>query len=254
MKLEKTKDYGKFIHNHEQRPIDRLHAKRIAENMQQVGFIPSKPIQCYKKGTKLVVVDGHHRLKAAESIGLEVFYVVEAELSQQTMASENMLVKKWVYLDFARLYAARGNKDYIKLMHYVEAGIPCSMASSLLHGEGAASCNVRANLANGKFKVVTTEDIDRIVWLMNKFGEKSPAVKIRAFISAISKCLMCDDFDFDVFVSRMEANPHMMEKASNEDQMLSVIEGIYNFRSRTPIPLKHKVVESSKSRKINFGK
>ena len=50
MKLEKTTEYGKFITNQEQRPINTSHAKKIAENMADCGFIPSKPIQCYKDG------------------------------------------------------------------------------------------------------------------------------------------------------------------------------------------------------------
>lgn len=254
MKLETTKDYSKFTQNHEQRPINIKHAKMIAENMQHVGFLPSKPIQCYKQGSKLVVVDGHHRLEAAKAIGIPVFYVVEPQSCQQTMAAENMLVRKWEAIDFVRLYASRGLQDYIILMNYIEKGIPCSMAASMLHGEGANSGNTRESLANGKFKIKTFDYANKISLLIEVYGKREPAIKSRAFISSVSKCLFCNEFDFDTFRSRIDANLSMIQKTSNEDQMLDIIEAIYNYRSRTQIPLKHLVKETSKIRHHKFGK
>ena len=93
MKLETTRNYGLFETNHEQRPIIESHVKKLAENMKLVGFIPSKPIQCYRKGKKLVIVDGHHRLEAAKIAGCAIFYVIETQASQATMPSENSLVR-----------------------------------------------------------------------------------------------------------------------------------------------------------------
>ena len=250
MKLEKTKDYSLFSTNHEQRPIDHCHVKRIGENIKHVGFLPSKPIQCYKKGAKLIVVDGHHRLEAAKSVGAEVFYVIESDRCQQTMAAENFLVKKWGGIDFVRLYASRGNKNYQLLLHYQDRGIPVNMAASMMINNGAGSGNANKTIQNGTFKVKTTDQIEQVDAIIQEFSDKAPACKSRPFISAISKCILWDGFSYDTFVRRMRENSVMLEKTSNEEQILTQIEAIYNYRSRQPVPLKFHVENAAKERNL----
>lgn len=254
MKLEKTKNYKLFAHNNEQRPIDERHAKRIAENMGMVGFLPSKPIQCYRKNGKLVIVDGHHRFEAAKIALVDIFYVVENEASQQTMGAENLLVKKWTMEDFARLYALRGDKNYIDLMQYSRLGVPISMAASMLHHESAASGNANNRVQDGTFKIKSHAIIDQVVNIMIEFAARNEAVKSRQFISAMSKCLMWDGFDVALFVRRLRDNSIIIERTSNEGQMLSQIESIYNFRSRQPVPLRFYVEAASRERKAKIGK
>lgn len=251
MKLEKTNEYALFCCNQEQRPIDHAHVKRLAENMRLFGFMPSKPIQCYRKGGKLVVVDGHHRLEAAKAANVEVFYVVEAERCQQTMSSENYLVKKWTGMDFVRLYASRGNKNYQSLLYYQERGIPVGFVASMMINHGASSGNTNKVIQNGTFKIKSTDQIELVDAIIQEFAAKSPACKSRPFISAISKCILWEGFSFDTFVRRMRENASMLEKTSNEDQMLTQIEAIYNYRSRQPVPLKFKVESAARERNLS---
>lgn len=250
MKLEKTTNYSMFVKNPEQRPIDERHAKRIGENMQHVGYLPSKPIQCYKKGAKLVVVDGHHRLAAAKSLGIPIFYVIESDRSQQTMAAENLLVKKWSGIDFVRLYAARGIQSYKTLLYYVDRGIPHNMAASMMINNSASSGNANTAIQNGTFKIKSTEQIEMVDSILQEFGNKCPAIRSKMFISAISKCILWNGFNYDLFVRRLRENAGMIEKTSNEEQMLTQIEAVYNYRSRQPVPLKFHVEEATKARNL----
>jgi hypothetical protein len=250
MKLEKTKNYSLFTKNHEQRPLDQAHIRRLAESISIFGFLPSKPVQCYKKGQKLIVVDGHHRLAAATAAGAEVYYIIESDRCQQTMAPENVLVKKWQVMDFVRLYAARGSDDYRMLLYYHERGIPVSMAASMMIKNGAGSGNATRAISDGTFRVKDTNQIEKVDALIQEFGNIAPATKSRSFIAAISKCILWEEFDFDMFVRRMRENHLLLEKTSNEEQMLTQIEAIYNFRSRQRFPLKFHVEEAAKARNM----
>jgi len=216
--------------------------------MSLYGFLKSKPIQCYRKNGKLVIVDGHHRLAAAMQLNIDVEVVIEGAKSQETMGPQNWIVKKWETKDFIRLYATRGNKNYITLLEYEAKGIPCGMGASMMIGNAASSGNATKLIADGIFKVKTTELADQVVDLIDEFGPMSPAITSRSFIAAISKCIMCKEFSLDVFKTRLRENITMMKKTSNEDQMLSVIESIYNHRSRSPIPIKFFVETASKER------
>lgn len=252
MKLETTNNYAMFSRNQEQREIDTCHVKRLAESISLFGFLPSKPLQCYKKGQKLIVVDGHHRLEAAKLVKTSVFYVVESDRSQNTMGPENLLVKKWQGMDFVRLYANRGIEEYKTLLYYHERGIPVNMAASMLINNGAGSGNANKALQNGNFKIKDTEHIEKVDALIQEFGNKVPAVKSRPFISAISKCILWDGFDYDMFVRRLRENHLLLEKTSNEEQMLTQIEAIYNYRSRQKFPLKFNVEEAAKHRGATY--
>jgi hypothetical protein len=251
MKLEKTNNYDLFVTNSEQRPISQQHAKKLASSIQQFGFLPSKPIQCYRKGGRLVVVDGHHRLEAARATGAHLYFIVEGEESQRTMGPENILVKKWSGLDFARMYAARGSKDYQELIRYNDRGIPLNMAASMLINNGAASGNANAAIIEGTFKIKCRRQAEAVCSMIETFGGKNEAVHSRAFISAYSKCLMWDGFSNEAFTKRMRENLIMLEKTSNAEQMLTVIEGIYNKRSRSPVALKFHVEEAARKRNLN---
>ncbi len=253
MKQTITK-YSEFVHNHEQRPIDQGHVKRIMESMRTFGFLPSKPIQCYRKKGKLVVVDGHHRLAAAMNLNIDVVVVVESEKSQSTMTAVNVLVKKWQGSDFVRLYASRGNQHYLKLLEYGDKGIPFGLAASMMINNSASSGNASKSIADGTFKVKTLEIIDQVADLIADFSAYSSCVASRPFISAISKCIMCDSFSLDTFRGRLRENIVMLKKTSNEEQMITLIEAIYNHRSRQPLPLKFLVETAAKERSASHLK
>lgn len=254
MSKEKTNNYAMFIANDEQRILDHGHIKNIASSIQDHGFRSSKPLQCYRKNGKLIVVDGHHRLEAAKLVGSPVFYEVENKDAQETMADVNRLVKRWNTMDYIRLYANRGIEDYQKILYYVDFGIPAGMAASMMINNSAGSGNANTVIAMGAFKAKDTQHIEKVKSLIERFADANPAAKSRSFIAAISKCIFCEDFDINVFSKRMNENIGMLEKTSNEEQMLIQIESIYNFRSRNPIPLKFKVEAAAKERCATFGK
>ena len=250
MKLQTSKQYGQFIQNKEQREIDENHVDKISKSIKDYGFLPSKPVQVYKQLDKFVIVDGHHRFEAAKKINAEFFYIVEPKSCQSIMAVENKLVKKWVGIDYVRLFSVRGNEHYQTLLHYVNEGIPLTMAASLLYGQQADSGNVTRYIAEGKFKVKTTFDADFILKTINKYGTFNPACKSRLFIAALSKCIKWDGFDLKHFDKRMEFYNSFIKKTSNSSQMLEHIEYVYNYKMQNKVALKMPVEEAARKRNV----
>lgn len=236
-KLETSKNYESFLSNGEQRPIKEQHVKNLSVLMADQGFLPSKPIQVFRRGNKLVIIDGHHRLAAAKKLGIAVFFVVEPESSAKSMASVNAYVKTWVTADYVRMYAIRGIDDFQKLLQYGDAGIPLAMAASMLHGHAAASCNVSEQIKTGTFKIRETSNINKVYAMIKNFADLNPVVRHRAFIAALSDCLLTPQFEWARFERRFAENTSMMVKASNKDLQLDQIEKLYNFRSQEKVPL-----------------
>ena len=247
MKLQSTSNYGLFIANDDQRKLDQNHSKRIAQSMAKVGFIPSKPIQCYKRGDKLVIVDGHHRYEAAKAIGQSVYYVIESPESQHMIAAENFLVKKWNGADFIRTYAKRGLPDYIELLDYSEkSGLTLKYASSMLISNQAASGNAGDALSKGEFKIKDRNQIEAFIALKNRVGAKE--IMHPRFVSAWSKCYFVNEFDASQFAHKCALYSGFLTTCNNDDQALAMIEQIYNHKQSTKIPLAILARESSKTR------
>jgi hypothetical protein len=251
-KLETTTNYSLFESNQEQRPLHQSHVKRLAESMIAFGYMASKPVLCYRRGGKLIVVDGHHRLAAATSIKIPVVYIIEEAKSQSAMVATGE-AKPWQAGDCVRLYALRGNEDYVELQSYSEF-IPITMAASILSGEAASSNNQNRALRDGAWKIKTRSHMSKIMGIISELVQKHPAVKSRQFIDALSKCLFTPEFSYVQFRERLFENEDMIDKTNSTDKMLKLFELIYNKRSREKTPLHFLVTENSRKRHHTFGK
>lgn len=255
MKLQKTFDYALFLANPFQRTFRQPRVDDLIEKMKAYGAYASQPISVYRdKNGKLVINTGHHRYAAAKALGLAIHYVIEHQWTLEEMVAEGISGSTWDLVSVVQTFARSGCRDYQDLLGYADKGLPLSMAASLLVGEGASSGNARERIAAGTFRIKTRKYADKIIDIFEKFSIRIPAVLHRPFVTAYSKCMMTPEFDEDVFLRRMTANPTMLEKTSNEDQMLKLIEEIYNFKSPKKIPLAFLVSENSKVRKATFGK
>jgi hypothetical protein len=247
--IKSTKDYGQFVHHEFQQTMSNTHIKKLAESMRQNGFLPSKPIQVYPTGEgRLGVIDGHHRLAAASLIGIPVFYLEEQEQHKELIGVENALVRRWSMESFIRLYAGKGNKNYITLLRYVKNGIPISCAASLLGGQSAHSGNCTKEICTGNFRVKTTEHIDAILFFITSLESINENVKKRPYIEALSLLLFLPEFDKYTLEKRIESNPLLIVPCSTREQALQVFEDVYNFRSRDKVPLAHLAKMASKNR------
>lgn len=252
MKLQSTTNYGLFVANDDQRKLDQNHIKRLMKSMDKVGFIPSKPIQCYKRGDKLVKVDGHHRFAAAVNLGIPIYYVIESEESQHMIAAENFLVKKWNSSDFVRTFANRGLSDYLELIEYSQkTGLNYVTIASMLGGEQAKSKNYTNSLNQGTFKIKDRNQVNAYIKLKTTVPRKE--IEHRAFVAAWSKCYFVEEFDVAQFTHKADLYQSNLTTCSNEDQALDMIEQIYNYKQSIKIPLAFLAKQNSKRRQAKFG-
>jgi len=236
-KLEQSNNYKLFVHHENQQPMSQLHVRRLASSMQKSGFLPSKPIQVYRRRDgKLVIIDGHHRFTAAMSIGIFIYYVIEPEVNSDLIGEENVLVRKWSSSSFVSLYASRGNEHFKTLLFYSQK-IPLQLAASLLRGESAHSGNSSRSIRDGSFKVKTLASAETILLFFEKVGTIAPNIRKENYIEALSMLLFVEQFDINTLAKRIEANPLGIVPCANRIQALESLEQVYNFRSRQVVPL-----------------
>jgi hypothetical protein len=254
MKIQSTKNYDQFTHNPKQRTFKPNKVRRLMAYMKRHGFTPSYCISAYRgKSGKLIINAGHHRLAAARELGIPVLYVIEHEWTTQELSAEGSETTAWTIADHVANYAKDGCKDYQELLSISSMGIPLNLAASMLAGEGAGSGNAGESIKLGTFKIRTRDHINAWIAMHKEFGDRVNCITHRTFIQAWSKCMFTPEFDQDTFTRRLRMNPLMLDRCSNEDQMLRQIEDLYNFKSPKKIPIAFLVSSNSRSRKKAFG-
>ena len=246
--IKSTVNYDQFMPNPYQRTFTDKKVKDLVSKMKMNGYPPSMAISVYLEKGKFTINTGHHRLEAAKQLGIPVLFVIEDKWTPQQLVDEGTSSKTWDILSATQTYSRQGKSDYHELLVYYDKGIPLAMAASMLAGEGAGSGNTHKKVMNGSFIIKERSQIDKCVSIIDEFSDRQPTVKTRPFLAALSKCMFTSEFDLPTFCRRLKENPTMLEKTSNTDQMLKLIEEIYNFRANKKIPLAFLAQEKSNER------
>lgn len=113
----KTKNYSMFKFSGSNRGIKSASVAKLKASMQEYGFITGRPILCTKEG---VIIDGQHRLKAAEELGIEVDYEITDGDTMKKMIELNATQTNWALVDYINSYAAQNIDCYRKLLKFQE--------------------------------------------------------------------------------------------------------------------------------------
>lgn len=245
--LQQTKNYALFKLDPTNRSVERT--KKLFGSMKKHGFMPAYPLHCVKSGNHLVVKDGQHRLTVAQSLGLAVFYVIVESCSASI--PELNIAKPWSLFDYASSHKNAGKSDYQTLLEFKDSTrLPLLICVSLLSGESAASGNHRDYLKDGRFTIKPgAMDIAMTVArIVDAAGTHIKWSRNTLFVDAISKCCRAKEFDPETFISRMSANPALLQLQPTRETFLRMVESIYNYRSRNTIPLAFLAAKATKDR------
>lgn len=115
--IKKTKDYEQFILRNDNRAqIDSAHVKKLMESIKSKNMLELRPILVNEK---MEVIDGQHRLKAAQQLGVEIFYTMQKNLSAEDIIKVN-IAKSWGSHDYLNFYCEHKYPDYLKLRDFMK--------------------------------------------------------------------------------------------------------------------------------------
>ncbi len=252
--LKQTDNYRIFeLHRHNR---DIKNIAPLVSSMKKYGFLPHKSISCVKNGNgKLIVTDGHHRLAAAESLGIPVWYTL-ADKSEMTIQEEQRTVRPWNLSDYLASYCRNGIPAYAAVKRYVdETGIALQDAISLLGGESAGSHNKVGQFKCGTYTLgdqTRANAVKSIVFHMKNCGIALASNSY--FVQALSRMLWIEEFSIRRFKEKVSSHAALFEKQPNMGGYMEEIEKIYNRKSKDKVPLVFIAEEKSRKRQESFGK
>lgn len=112
-----TTKYEMFSFDEKNRPIVWNHVEKLKEAIGKKNLLREYPIVVTDD---LTVLDGQHRLKAAESLGVPIYYIVSQTATVGDIAATNEAQKSWSLQDYLESYCAQGKPDYLLLRNFWE--------------------------------------------------------------------------------------------------------------------------------------
>lgn len=225
-------------------PKSQNRIKRITESMKKVGFRPTAPLIVT---SKMVCVDGQHRLESAKRLGIGVYYMVDPTIKNslksifEAAVGQNQDQESWGKVDYISGYVTMGNKNYKELKDFMDKYPMYSQTECMmfLQNSGTRHCS-KIDFAQGKFK---TENLDWAhTWATNilelepyfKDGYTS-SVFVRTLLTIIEKT---PEFSWSNFIHKVRLRPGMIHRCGDKKSYSTMIEDIYNYRNREKLNLR----------------
>ncbi len=224
------------------------------KSMRKYGFWKSHPIVWFRVGTKKMIIWGHHRRDAALALKIGAF---TQEVTGVTMAESIEMItaenwSTWRVSDSVKMQVKLGNPDYITLQQYIDKGLNMSAAVALL--SETAYAGKGESIRAGTFKVSSTAAADVMVGFIERVSKVSSVASNNWLILALAKCLRCSQFSISDFERRVKLNPAALELRANTGDFMKLIEIIFNYGNRKPIPLAFLVEQCGKKQARDSSK
>ena len=154
-KIQTTSDYSVFKKINSNRDINKAHLKKLIASISIKNLLFLFPVILNEN---MEVVDGQHRIEAAKSLGVKLYYIVDGSITKADIALMNSNRKSWGARDYISFYAEEGNEDFKRLKKLLKAypSLSPTLTAKLMdatceafyEGGGQHSVNIRRGSVN----------------------------------------------------------------------------------------------------------
>lgn len=227
-KIYKTTNYDQFIINEANRPIKDRRVRQLAEAIEKKNLLDEYPIDVTDR---MEVMDGQHRLAAAELLKLPIYYRF-TELTIVDTREAGRLREKWGLGDYLHHYCKLQHPEYIKLQEFLDKYPFVSVPQALAWVQRWVTVDqaVRQAFEAGEFVFSEQERVTRIAEAILDFEPIFQYYKHRSFGVAISRLLESPKYDHKVMMSKAAEYHMKMFKCPDANSYIDMLEEVYNYR------------------------
>ena len=249
-KVYKTNNLSMFKQIDGNRVPNIQHVRRLADSIRVYGM-KCNPILVNER---MEIIDGQHRLMAAKEAESFVYYIIVDGYSLNEVHTLNLNQKNWAKKDFMEGYANMGVESYIKLRYFVNKNDDFTFHDCIAlcsNVTGGGNSDIKSTIRNG-IKMNQVEIFEAGTWKGKDFNlAQDWANKIRmikpyyvgynrsTFVGTMVGLLQKEIFDFNEFMHKIRLQPTALVDCSNREQYRTLIEDIYNYKSRNKISLRY---------------
>lgn len=239
-KVYKTHDLSLFKIIEGNRVPNLQHVKRLSDSIRMYGM-KCNPILINEN---MEVIDGQHRLMAAKEAESFVYYIIVEGYSLNEVHTLNLNQKNWTKKDYLEGYANLGIVDYVKMQNFFHKNddyklMDCMAFCSNNSVNSGTTSNGQKPFENGEWKC---KDINIAQDWANKIRMIKPyyeGYNRSNFVGTMLVLFRNEKFDFNEFMHKLRLQPTALVDCANREQYRTLIEDIYNYKSRNKISLRY---------------
>jgi len=232
-----TKDYSMFKFHRENRKIIPAHVNSLYKSMLTHGWAHGSIAVV---DSRLNVIDGQHRILAAEKANVPVTYTMNKKVTADEIGTLNTNTKNWNIITHLERFVKLGYPHYVVLDKFMRnfpelKPTECTM----LVRNTMASAN-REIFESGKFEtknVLVAYEWAHNIMKLKPYFEKgyNRSIFVRALIKVMSNK---PEFNFSEFLHKVQLRPKSIFMCGTVDQYIEMIEDIYNYRRSDKVNLR----------------
>ncbi len=223
----KTTNYKQFKNLDGNRNIHEPQVTRLIKAIEKKNLLHQNPILVNRD---MEIIDGQHRLLAAQALGIPVHYRIEESANLEDTIMLNANNRKWITDDYLISYVKLLKKEYLKVQEFKdEYKLSTHLAMILLGGVGRTKLIVQ--FKDGTFTVDDQERAERTASMIVELRSlnRDGAWCDRDLINAVSKVM--DKIDPKIILEKMKQhNIFLTRRISTKEYMLQ-FEEILNFEN-----------------------
>lgn len=165
--IYETVNYKQFKHYESNRLKSEAHIAYLMEDPTFAKNFIKFPMRVNKD---LFVIDGQHRLEAAQRLGVPVFYRIDTEATEEDMVLCNERQKNWVLRDFIHFNSYKSPtyfflKDVLEKFKMIT---PSAIIAIICHISDIKVHNIHAKIKKGQLNI-TKEQMDEVLGFLQEF-------------------------------------------------------------------------------------
>lgn len=230
-----TTDYSLFKSLDGNRELNRLHFARLKKSIEQNYLLTVIIVN-----ENYEIIDGQHRFNVIKELGLPLNYIVCKGYGLNEVQILNANSKTWNSEDYLDGYCKLGYSEYIKYREFRSIyGFGHNECLSILNGSiSGSNGDLTKAFKEGKLKIKdfekSCEVADKIKYLQRFY----PEYRRKVFVLTMLKLFANKNFEFTEFIQKLKLQPLALQNCVSIDQMLMLVEEIYNYRRREKVNLR----------------
>ena len=229
------RNYTKFTLFDNNRDINETHVEELIASMRKSGQLMPVVVTPSKE-----VIDGQHRLKACEKLGIPVSYVVNTAGSAKQIAVMNNTQKGWKNKDFLKHFCHKSHNnsaEYNKIAKFFnDYSLPFSVGIALLSDQQTLATIAKDRgpmpaFRDGTFKISNLDKAKETAERLIKLKSFVPnLVRIVKFSIAFIKISKLDNFNLKTCYTQLEKNSNKFDKCVNQEDWNEAMVAAYNYK------------------------
>jgi hypothetical protein len=240
VEIKQTTEYSIFKKMDGNRHLDRFHLKKLTGAIERDNQLDVHPIIVNKD---FYVIDGQHRLEAARSLGVTIFYIQSETVTDLHVIEGNVNQKSFEVENYVDYFAIKErNPVYIELKGMLKTtGLkPKALLTLIL---GVVSANILDLLKTGKFQFPAKEDPKKILGFYYDFLAYAKDKRLKPismftnhnFTRALRWLYNTTGFESSIFFKKLDLRWFDLKPQRAAEDWYSLLINIYNFKNHNRI-------------------